>query len=64
MVKINGQSLEAAGRNLLEVVRELEFKDNSYVIEYNLEILKKEFYDKTTLKDGDVVEVVSFMGGG
>ncbi|MCR5516434.1 MAG: sulfur carrier protein ThiS [Lachnospira sp.] len=64
MVKINGQSLEVAGRNLLEVVRELEFKDNSYVIEYNLEILKKELYDKTTLKDGDVVEVVSFMGGG
>ena len=64
MVKINGKDYDFAGRNLLEVIRELDFKDNSYVIEYNLDILKKEFYAKTSLKDGDEVEVVSFMGGG
>jgi len=34
------------------------------VVEYNLEIIPKERYAQTILKDGDEVEIVSFMGGG
>jgi sulfur carrier protein len=33
-------------------------------VELNLEIVPKSQYDSTILKDGDSVEVVSFVGGG
>ena len=29
-----------------------------------IEIIKRETYDTTVLKDGDVVEILQFMGGG
>ena len=32
--------------------------------EVNLEIIDKEHYDSVMLKEGDIVEIVSFMGGG
>jgi len=64
MVKINGENLNLAGKTVLAAARELGFKDGSYVVEYNLEILKKENYEKTILKDDDSLELVQFMGGG
>ena len=44
-------------------------EQNGYVIsqiavELNEEILPKTEYVSTVLKDGDVMEIVSFMGGG
>ena len=53
--------LPAAFREYLE--------QNGYVIsqiavELNEEILPKTEYVSTVLKDGDVMEIVSFMGGG
>ena len=33
-------------------------------VELNMEIVAKDVYDTTVLKEEDVVEVVSFMGGG
>ena len=43
--------------------------DNGYdpkrvAVELNLDILPKSQYESTVLKDGDSVEVVSFVGGG
>jgi sulfur carrier protein len=32
--------------------------------EVNLEIIEKDKYTEVMLKEGDVVEIVSFMGGG
>lgn len=34
------------------------------VVELNEEILPKTEYDSTAIADGDVVEILSFMGGG
>ena len=34
------------------------------VTEYLEEIIKRDTYDTTVLKDGDVVEILQFMGGG
>jgi sulfur carrier protein len=47
-----------------DVVSSLGFKENTYVLELNEEILKKDSYKSTILHSGDVLEVVSFMGGG
>lgn len=65
MFTVNGTEKELPG--VFSVKEYLE--QNGYVIsqiavELNEEILPKTEYVSTVLKDGDVMEIVSFMGGG
>ena len=65
MFTVNGTKKELQG--VFSVKEYLE--QNGYVIsqiavELNEEILPKIEYVSTVLKDGDVMEIVSFMGGG
>ena len=65
MFTVNGTKKELLG--VFSVKEYLE--QNGYVIsqiavELNEEILSKTEYVSTVLKDGDVMEIVSFMGGG
>jgi sulfur carrier protein len=39
-------------------------EENRIVVELNEEILPKEQYATTYLKEGDCMEIVMFMGGG
>ena len=63
MVRINGQDCEKTGISVSDYL-EQENYNVKHVVEYNLEIIPKERYAQTILKDGDEVEIVSFMGGG
>ena len=65
MFTVNGTKKELSG--VFSVKEYLE--QNGYVIsqiavELNEESLPKTEYVSTVLKDGDVMEIVSFMGGG
>lgn len=65
MITLNGQ--ETAVRDnmsIAELLLEKEFRINLVAVEYNGQIPPKSELDKIILKDGDVLEVVSFMGGG
>jgi len=64
MVKINGQDCDKAGISVAEYLAAENYNVNHIVVEYNLTIIPKEQYGQTILKDGDEVEIVSFMGGG
>lgn len=48
-------------RGLLD---ELGLDDERVAVELNRRILKRTEFDSTTVRDGDVVEVVTFVGGG
>ncbi len=63
MVKVNGKDLDIAGKTVREFLDEEEYPLSRIVVELNGEILPKAQYDRKFL-DGDVVEVVSFVGGG
>lgn len=65
MIQANGRSFE--GRESMTIRQFLEregYDITRTVVEQNGEILMKSSYDERTLKDGDVIEVVSFVGGG
>ena len=65
MVKINGK--EAADVCVMTVSQYLSannYNPKHIVVELNEEILPKTEYDSTAIADGDVVEILSFMGGG
>jgi sulfur carrier protein len=42
----------------------LKIQQQRVAVELNMEIVKKDRYSSTALKEGDSVEIVSFMGGG
>lgn len=64
MVKVNGEQLNIAGMTIAEYLKQSCFDLARIAIECNEEFIPKAKYAKTVLKDGDSLEVVSFVGGG
>jgi len=64
MVKINGEKMNVAGKNIAEYLSESGYDLKRVAVELNGDILPKSQYADTLLKDGDSVEIVSFVGGG
>ena len=64
MVKINGESLNIAGKTLEEYLAGATYDIKRIAVEKNGEIVPKSEYASTLLADGDEIEVVSFVGGG
>ena len=64
MVKINGQLIDAAGKTLIEYLDTTTYNPQRIAVERNGEIVPKAQYSNTILQDNDVIEVVSFVGGG
>lgn len=64
MVKINGESLAVAGKTVADYLETTDFNPKRIAVERNGEIVPKAAYNETILQDGDVVEVVNFVGGG
>ena len=64
MVKVNGEELDIAGKTLAEYFETTEYDMKRVATEINGEIVPKAQYAETVLRDGDNVEIVSFVGGG
>lgn len=64
MVKINGQSLDIAGKTVAQYLETTNYDPKRIAVERNGDIVPKARYGETVLMDGDSVEVVSFVGGG
>lgn len=64
MVKINGKELDIAGRTLSEYLASTNYDCKRIAVERNGDIVPKAQYEETILAEGDVLEVVSFVGGG
>ncbi|MCR5613470.1 sulfur carrier protein ThiS [Treponema sp.] len=64
MVTVNGENLDIAGLSINDWLSKTEYDKSRIVVELNMEIVSKGSYNDVVLKDGDSVEVVSFVGGG
>ena len=64
MVKINGKDYDVSGMTLTEYLASTEYKKELIALERNEEIVPKAEYDNTVIEDGDIIEIVSFVGGG
>ena len=47
-----------------DLLRELELEGKPTAVEVNRKVIPKRNLEQTLLKDGDAVEVVTFVGGG
>ena len=64
MVKVNGTELDIAGKTLTEYLATTNYDMKRIAVERNGDIVPKATYAETVLKDGDSIEIVSFVGGG
>lgn len=64
MVKVNGKDIDIAGKTVAEYLESTSFDPKRIAVERNGEIIPKAQYNETVFAEGDVVEVVSFVGGG
>ena len=63
MVKINGkEAADVCGMTVSQYLSANNYNPKHIVVELNEEILPKTEYDSTAIADGDVVEILSFMG--
>ena len=64
-VRVNGNEVEGvAGMGLLQLFAQLGMNPKLVAIEYNGEILHRQFWADKIIADGDVLEVVTIVGGG
>ena len=62
---VNGVMKEFQDRLTVSgLLTQLGIQSGRVAVELNLEILERLDYGKTELKDGDKLEIVSFVGGG
>lgn len=64
MIKLNGQEKDAAGLTVTELLTGEGYPTVMVAVECNEKIISKTDFDTYRFKDGDVVEVVRFVGGG
>ena len=64
-ITLNGEPFELEGPlTVIELLKQLEIDPRRIAIEHNLIVLKRPAFDDTTIKAGDEIEIVNFVGGG
>lgn len=64
VVKVNGTELDVAGKTISEYLSSTNYDSKRIAVERNGDIVFKSQYDVAVLRDGDNLEIVSFVGGG
>jgi thiazole synthase len=64
-VQINGEDREIqSGLSVSGLLESLDLRPSLVVVELNREILDRGLYGDTSVMEGDVLELVHFVGGG
>ncbi|MGX9757081.1 sulfur carrier protein ThiS [Clostridioides difficile] len=64
-MKVNGTNIEfKENLTIIDLLNKYNLKSDRVVVEINLEIIEESNYNTYILKDEDVIELISFIGGG
>jgi len=67
-IRVNGEEkkIEINGKNplLSKILELMGYKPNTVIVELNNFIVNSKKWDDVILKDGDILEIVSVVGGG
>lgn len=65
MITVNGKQIQLTSeKSVADYLEQNNYQINRIAVEMNEEILPKYSYSETMLKDGDRLEIVTFVGGG
>ncbi len=64
-VQVNGKETQCPSNlNLPQFLTEMGLNPRLVAVEYNGEILHRQFWESTQLQEGDRLEIVTIVGGG
>lgn len=64
-ITVNGELRQVqGGATIADLLEALGIGERRVAVERNREIVKQEQYGQTGLGDGDVLEIIEFVGGG
>jgi sulfur carrier protein len=64
-LQVNGETRSCSSQTPLpDLLQQLGFNPRLVAVEYNGEILHRQFWSQTTVQPGDRLEVVTIVGGG
>ena len=63
-ITVNGNKSTVDKMSVIAYLRTLDIDPKRVAVELNLEILPKADYETTVINDGDLIEIVQFVGGG
>jgi len=64
-ITLNGEPFELPGElSIAALLDSLKIDSRRVAVELNLTVLKRAAFDQTTVREGDEVEIVNFVGGG
>jgi sulfur carrier protein len=64
-IRINGEETEISdGLSITKLLETLQIRPARVVVELNRDIVSREAHGLTVLKEGDMLEIVHFVGGG
>jgi len=64
-IQVNGESRGIGdGHTVAALLRDLDIRADRVAVELNLEILDRKDFETRGLREGDRVEILSFIGGG
>ncbi|PPS41205.1 sulfur carrier protein ThiS [Chroococcidiopsis sp. TS-821] len=64
-LEVNGETRQCAAHSRIpDVLNQLGYNPRLVAVEYNGEILHRQYWSETYVKQGDRLEVVTIVGGG
>lgn len=64
MITVNGNVYDGAGMTVMELLEEQGYPKATVAVECNENIVPKAEFETFKFTDGDVIEIVRFVGGG
>jgi len=63
-ISLNGKQVEVKSRTLERLISDRGLHPDALIVEVNSELIKKENWAETIIRDGDTLELLNFVGGG
>lgn len=64
MIIVNGENIDTKSLALNELLSQMKLSDQLCAVEVNKELVPHKEKDTYVLQDGDIVEIVTLVGGG
>ncbi len=64
LITVNGKQERIDARTIEQMVLQKGLKPDSLVVEHNQAVIAQAQWSRIELKEGDTVELLSFVGGG
>ena len=63
-IQVNGEAHTCTAQFLPDLLTQLELNPRLIAVEYNGEILHRQYWNETRMQSGDRLEIVTIVGGG